>query len=235
MLGIDISQFQGDLTDAHWKTIAASGKRFVYLRSGVGNEASDTHFARYLAGARAARLVVGAYHFVFPLPSAAGHAGREPEDQAQAHYEACSGLGSRVEDLPPAMDIEWPEPERWEQWGCSAAQVTDWALRYLTKASSLYGRVPVVYSYPWWIKAAGLGGLGKYPLWLASYQAATPAAPSPWSRVTIQQTSAGGFALPNGARADEDTIIDPDFFPHGEIGWTSDTIPAAPPSGSSVA
>jgi lysozyme len=206
--GLDLSQLQGDLVDAHWATIAGDGIRFVYLRAGVGDDPPDTHFARYLAGARAARLMVGAYHFAFPLLPDGVHAGRDPEDQAQAHYEACGGLGSSLMDLPPALDLEWPAPEKWNEWGCSAQQVTDWGTRYLAKALLLYGRAPVVYSYPWFIKAAGLGGLGKYPLWLASYQQTAPSAPSPWSKIFMQQTSAGGYKLPNGCPCDEDQIID---------------------------
>jgi GH25 family lysozyme M1 (1,4-beta-N-acetylmuramidase) len=218
--GIDLSQHHGDLTDEHWLFLAAHGVRFAYLRAGFGNREPDTHFSAYAAGAGAARIAIGACHFALPLPSGTVQTGLEPEDQAQAHYEACEGLGSSQHDLPPAMDLQFPEPERWNEWGCSAGQVTDWTIRYVLKASALYGRIPVIRSYSWWIRSAGLVGLGSCHLWL---DGSLPV-PSPWSKLAIQQISASGCRLPNDAKCDEIAIVDPGFMP------TIDP-PDGPPSG----
>jgi GH25 family lysozyme M1 (1,4-beta-N-acetylmuramidase) len=75
--GIDVSQAQGTISDQDWQAVANSGVRFVYLRAGVGNDAPDTNFAANLAGARAAGLLVGAYNFVYPLPTDPAHPGRD--------------------------------------------------------------------------------------------------------------------------------------------------------------
>jgi lysozyme len=208
--GLDVSQVQGAIADVHWQAVAAD-KRFVVLRSGVGNDASDTRFAEYVAGARAAGLVVGAYHSGYPLPPDAAHPGRDPEDQAQRHFEACGGLGSSPGDLPPALDLEWPMPTDWAKWGCSGQQITDWAARYLAKAQALYGRTPLVYTYPDFAAHAKLAGLDGYRLWLASYRRA-PLAPSPWGSYVMQQVNDGGYRLPSGAPADEDEVADDATF-----------------------
>jgi lysozyme len=207
--GLDLSELQGPIPAVQWQAIAAD-VRFVYLRAGVGNDPADSRFTEYLAGARAAGLVVGAYNFAYPLPNEAGHPGRDPEDQAQAHYAACEGLGSEAADLPMSLDLEWPAPEAFGQWGCSPAQIVDWTVRYLAKATALYGRAPVLYSYPYFIKAlagADLSPLAVHPLWLASYQP-VPAVPSPWTECAIQQTTGGGYRLPNGAPCDTNVMTE---------------------------
>ena len=210
ILGLDISQVQGEVPDPHWQAVAVD-KRFVYCRCGVGNDASDTRFAEYVAGARAAGLAVGAYHFAYPLPSSAGHPGRDPETQAQAHYAACGGLGGAPGDLPVALDLEWPEPPAWEHWGCSAAQIVDWTVRYLAKATTLYGVAPVLYSYPYFLAALGteaLAPLAGYRLWLAAYRPFPAPVPAPWASMVMQQTGGGTYRLPNGAPCDEDVVAD---------------------------
>jgi lysozyme len=200
--GIDVSSAQGDLTDAHWAAIAAT-KSFVYAEARTGNDGNDSHFARYVAGARAAGLTCGAYLFAYCLPDLSGHPGRGPEEQAQAFFEASGGLGGTPGELPPAIDLEWPASGDWPKWGCSAEQITDWAARCAAKVQALFGRSPLIYTYPYFARSAGLAGLEVYPLWVASYRA-TPDVPAPWKFEALWQTSGGGLVLPNGAKCDED-------------------------------
>ena len=201
--GLDCSELQGPIPDVHWQAIAKD-VRFVYLRCGVGNDPPDSRFREYAAGAHAAGLLVGAYHFAYPLPSEPAHPGRDPETQARDHAAA---QGSWATDLPPALDLEWPSPEAWATWGCSGPQITDWALRYLTTLQAIAGRQPIVYTYPYFATQARLVGLEAYPLWLASYRPSPPT-PAPWDRYVIQQTGDGTYRLPNGCPCDEDVIAD---------------------------
>jgi lysozyme len=204
--GIDVSSAQGDLTDAHWAAIAAT-KSFVYAEARTGNDGNDPHFDAYVAGARSAGLVVGAYLFAYCLPDIAGHPGRSPEEQAQAFFEASGGLGGTSGELPPAIDLEWPASGDWPKWGCSAAQISDWALRCAVRVETLFGRRPAIYTYPYFARAAVLAGMNDYPLWIASYRAA-PDVPLPWSSEALWQTSGGGLVLPNGSKCDEDQATD---------------------------
>jgi lysozyme len=207
--GIDISVNQGDLSDAHWATIAQT-RQFVYAQARKGNDNDDPKFAQYVAGARASALVVGAYLFAYCLPDSVGHAGRSPEEQAQAFFAAAGGLGGSPGELPPAIDLEWPATGDWAKWGCSASQISDWALRCAVRVETLFGRTPVIYTYPYFARSAGLSGLNAYPLWIASYRV-TPDVPLPWTSGTLWQTSGGGLVLPNGSPCDEDRCTDEAF------------------------
>jgi lysozyme len=211
--GLDLSELQGALTDAQWKELAAKGVRFVYLRAGVGNEtglkATDARFLEYVAGARAAGIAVGAYGFAYVLPNDPAHPGRDPLSQACAHFAACEGLGSRVGDLPPVLDLEWPDPSAWDTWGVDEKLVSSWALQYLEKAATLWGRRPLLYTFPWFVSRARLGAeFAAYELWLAAYDP-IPQVPAPWNQLTVWQKSGGdSFKLPNGVPCDEDAILD---------------------------
>jgi lysozyme len=210
ILGCDISQYQGAIPAVQWQAIA-SDKRFVYLRAGVGNDPPDITFAANAANARAAGLIVGAYNFVYPLPPDSAHTGRDPESQAQLHFQACAGLGSANGDLPIAVDLEWPVSSAWPVWGCSAAQIVEWVVRYMAKTLSLFGRAPLLYTYPDFVAQLGHpAALGAYPLWLASYQP-VPDIPAPWTSCVMQQTNDGGYTLPNGGHADEDQCTEAAF------------------------
>jgi lysozyme len=205
--GIDVSAVQGDVD---WGRVAASGVRFAIMKCAQGNEAGrDATFARNVAGARNAGLAVGCYLFGYPLP--AGKEGRDPVEQAKIHYAKCDRVGTRDGELPPALDLEWPAPEDWARWQCNAAQVRDWGLAYLDAAKALWGRIPLVYTYPWFwqhVRAAGaLDRYAEYPLWLADYSRDTaPHVPAPWTTATLRQTSGGGGKLPSGAPVDENVF-----------------------------
>lgn len=207
--GYDLSQVQGTLTDAHWSAIATSGIKFVYLRAGVGNDANDTHFEAYQAGARNAGIVVGAYSFGYLIPPDPAHPGREPEVQAQRHYEACGGLGSQSGDLPMALDLEWPDPSQWPKWGVDESFCVDWTLAYLAKAATLYQRQLSIYIAPWFASRINLpASVTNCALWLAEYGPPNPKAPAPWSTWAIHQYSDGGAKLLNGSPVDQNVCED---------------------------
>ena len=217
--GLDVSSIQGKID---WSAVAAAGVRFVVRKCGNGNNPPDCGFSDYLSGARAAGLVVGAYHVGFPLPTDPAHPGRAPSDQAKAHFDACQGLGSKPGELPPALDLEWPVPgsPEWTKYGCTASQVRAWALAYLEAAEQLWGRTPLLYDgFPdYWaaIGGASEAGFAKYPLWVVNYpeqykgrtppDGASPALPGPWTAWSLWQHSGGGFHLPSGAPVDSDVF-----------------------------
>lgn len=192
--GLDVSAYQPSI---NWKAVAASGYRFVYLRCGIGNGAPDATFANRKSEAMSAGLVVGAYHFAYPLPEDAAHPGRNPVEQARAHHAACNGLGSQAGELLPALDLEWPPPDQWAHWGVTAASIVAWAVAYLAEAEALYGLRPLLYIYPDFVAhlvaGANLDPLAKYPLWFASYRGAPPndntpmPACLPWGTAAVWQ------------------------------------------------
>ena len=199
--GVDASSVQGKLDIG---ALDAAGIKFLIHKCQQGNDGKDPWFDRNTAAAKAGGWKVGAYHFMYPLPKL------DPVAQAEAFFKA-SPLGSDDGDLPPALDLEWPDPDAgWAKWGCSAAQVNAWAKACAERMTELYGRRPMIYTYPYFAHALrGRGPLGPdvswmadYPLWLASY-APQPAIPAPWSTYAVWQYDGnGGERLPNGGDAD---------------------------------
>jgi lysozyme len=215
--GLDVSSIQGVVD---WNALVQRGVRFTMCRSGNGNNAPDRDFAADIAGARAAGLVVGAYHVGFPLPPSDAHPGRPAAEQAKAHFAASLGVGGNAGDLPPALDLEWPVPGslEWQTFGCSREQVREWALEWLETATSLWGRKPLLYDgFPVYWAAIDGGSeprFGDYPLWVVQYpeqykgtippDSVEPIIPAPWTTWTLWQHSGGGFRLPNGTPVDSD-------------------------------
>ena len=209
--GVDISVIQGNVD---FEALAASGVQFVICRCGVGNGGKDKLYDQNIAKAKAAGLKVMAYNFVYPLPPLASQPLRDPKKQAALHVQWANG------ELA-ACDLEWPTPDQWAKWGCTAAQIVQWTIDYLEEYERLSGIRPVVYTYPYFAHAINLpASFGqKYKLWIASYQA-TPAVPAPWTDWVLWQDSGGTQKLPNGVPVDTDKAKDLSLW---------DTSPAAPP------
>ncbi len=202
--GIDISVIQGNVD---FKAVAATGVKFVICRCGVGNGGIDTKYKQNIANARAAGLKVMAYHFIYPLPPLASQPLRDPKAQAQMHVNAAGG------ELA-CCDLEWPAPEQWAKWGCTAAQITKWSIEYLEAYEALSGIRPIVYTYPYFAKAINLPDWfgQKYKLWIASYQTGHPFIPKPWTDWVMWQYSGGtgpeAQYLPGGVPVDGDRVKD---------------------------
>ena len=218
--GIDISTIQGTVDFA---AVAATGVQFVICRCGVGNGGKDAKYDQNVANATAAGLKVAAYHFIYPLPPQTGQPLRDPVKQAQLHV---GWAGSAVPVI--CCDLEWPAPQDWAKWGCSAAQIVQWTVAYLEAYEAATGIRPIVYTYPYFAAAIKLPvDFGqKYKLWIASYQSGSPAIPAPWTDWVIWQDSGGtgpnAQHLPNGAPVDGDKMKDL------SDAW-ADPVPAAPP------
>lgn len=208
--GIDVSVVQGKID---WTKVDPA-IRFVYAKCGEGNAhpVKDGTFDANIAGAKATGRIVGAYHFPYPLPVVAGHADRDARLQAQAHFDASEGLGAFVGELPPVADCEWPAPQDWAKWGCTADSIKSFMDDYLDEMDRLHGKpgVTAIYIYPDF--AHHLGDLSRYAgrtLWLASY-APKPAVVPPWKAPDIWQSSGGGGKLYNGRPVDTNVIADED-------------------------
>jgi lysozyme len=91
--GIDVSHHQGRID---WARLPAQGVDFAYIKASEGGDHRDTRFAENWAGARAAGIRRGAYHF-FTLC-------RPGADQA-ANFIAAVPV--EPDALPPAVDLEY--------------------------------------------------------------------------------------------------------------------------------
>ncbi len=197
--GLDASSVQGVLDIP---ALDAAGCRFVIAKCQTGNAGKDPCFERNIAAARAQGWTVGAYHFLFPLPHL------DPVKQAEGFF-AASQLGASDGELPPSLDLEWPDPDAgFAKWGCTPSQVSDWSRRCAERVTELFGRRPLIYTYPYFmakLHTADVSWLADYPLWIASYGGAKPTVPKPWADWTMWQYDGnGGARMPNGGDADFD-------------------------------
>lgn len=96
MKGIDVSRHNGVVD---WQAVAAAGIEFAIIRCSYGLQSKDEMFAQNVAGAKAAGLKVGAYHYSYAL---------DVEDAIQETVncrEAIESTGQLLE-LPVFFDME---------------------------------------------------------------------------------------------------------------------------------
>ena len=172
--GVDVHAGYGRID---WRAVATAGYRFAYCRGPEGNEErkDDLTWRRNVDEAAAAGLAVGVYMVPWYLPYGDGQpAGRHPVEQAERFFQRLGGFGSERGTLPPAIDIEWPPPEKWAEWGCTAPQISAWLRDHVEAVERLWERAPILYLYPWLYRALVSGGadlswMRRYDVWWADY------------------------------------------------------------------
>jgi hypothetical protein len=176
--GIDVSHWQG-LMD--WTIAASAGVGFAFIKCTDGTGYTDSQFAVNWAGALAAGIDRGAYHFF--------RNNQDPLVQANHFLAVYAAAGAG--ELNMALDCEEDTP-------CDPANIKI----FLDRIETVLGYHATIYTAKWWWNAARLGGAvawaSAYPLWVASY-AATPTLPSDWATATYQQYSDSGVGSAFGA------------------------------------
>ncbi|MDN8590800.1 glycoside hydrolase family 25 protein [Paenibacillus sp. 11B] len=186
--GIDVSHHNGNID---FKRVAVDGISFVFMKATQGKSFRSSKFLQFVKDAKAAGLLIGAYHYVDDSAGSVDAAKAEAQNFYRAIQDA-GGIG--VFDLPPVMDYESNKK------GYSKATITAVAKTFLEEVHRLTGVKPMVYTYPAFI--GNFSGLRGYPLWIARYSNQTPADASGWTRWDFWQYSdgaAGGY-LPRGNR-----------------------------------
>jgi lysozyme len=181
LLGLDCSNHQAAVD---WAAVAASGRRFAFLKASEDPDYVDRWFAGPLghnwAATRAAGLTRGAYTFARPsVSTAAASVGL-----LEQRIIAAGGLAAG--DLI-ALDIE-------DERVPDGENLSGWVLDWLERAEAALGVRPVVYSGLWYMQPHGLciPEIGAYPLWFASYQPLVPPVPPGWQRLDFWQFTAHG-------------------------------------------
>lgn len=194
--------------------------RFVILKAQQGNDGFDPWFARNMRAALEFGLVPFAYCFAYPLPTSpkggvivGGTPGRDPKEQAKLCVDRVHAFPEMI-GRPLFLDLEWPPPEKWAHWGCTAESISAWCRVFAAEVARLSGVMPVLYTYPFWwreVSAADTSWAAAYGLWIADYHAAghwpreneAPIIPRPWiDWLFWQHDGDGGLKLPNGIDAD---------------------------------
>lgn len=206
--GVDISAIQGNV-DMQW--LKDHGYSFVINRHFIGNDYKDSMCESNLLKAKNIGLASAIYNFVYPI----GNTGinHDPVSQAQLHFNSINDKSTSM-----AIDIEWPaSPSDWQKWGCSAAQISDWCLKYLETYTQLSGNKDIAfYSFPSFIQSVGFGStFNQYRLWLAQYGVSSPTVPNTWKQQGLYMWQNGGgelLTLPSGVKCDTDLAIDLSWF-----------------------
>lgn len=170
--GIDVASFQHPNNDPiDFGKVKEAGFDFVFIKATEGVGYVNPYFARDVADARKAGLAVGAYSFL--------RANVDAVSAANKFNETVKGVPL---DLPLGLDFETLDGE--PSW------LAHHRLDQFRTVLRQDGHRTLTYSYPGFLKAhvpATCKFCGSDPLWLAAYEAAEPAAPKPWSGVTIWQ------------------------------------------------
>jgi GH25 family lysozyme M1 (1,4-beta-N-acetylmuramidase) len=187
--GIDVSNYAGEFD---WS--AMSGLSFGICRAtqglgGAGTNSPDPYLGWNWPRIQSQGLARGAYHFLDPY--------LDGSQQAEYFVSTLSEQGLLT------TDMLWLDNETA---GASPESVAACAADFMSTLSSLRPHNPRgVYSFWSFITSGNCAGLSDYPLWLAIYQNATPAAPPPWNSWLIWQsggTSNHDDDLYNGSAAD---------------------------------
>ena len=152
VFGVDVSVYQGEVD---WPVLAAQGVDFAFIKATEGSSLQDVRFRENWAGAQAAGVRTGAYHF-FSYDSPG-------ETQADNFIDA---VPADPGALPPVVDIEF--------YGDNLEDPPDKAHVHaildplLERLEAHYGTKPILYvtyrSYDLYLRE----GYEDYPLWVSS-------------------------------------------------------------------
>lgn len=181
--GIDVARYQ---TKIDWAAVARfAAFAIVKATDGLGR---DPLFARNYPAAKAAGLLVGAYHWFKP--------GGSIEAQAQNIFRAVGRLAPG--SLPVALDVERDDvgPDgklnTSDDVKATDAQVEELAAR----VEELTGKRPLVYSYRFYLDDRNIE-VPSCPLWHAEYVADQPPTLAPgWSSWTFHQYAGNNGRFP---------------------------------------
>jgi GH25 family lysozyme M1 (1,4-beta-N-acetylmuramidase) len=180
--GVDVASWQHPNGAAiNWSRVKGAGYDFAIVKATESTTYTNPYYAGDIAGARAAGLVIGSYHYARPaMPISTATA------QARA-FVAAIGTQQLSRTLPPILDIE-------ATGGLSKANLSKWMTEFLLTVRAGTGRTPMIYSYDNFLRTSvGTPEIFRgYPLWYANYTTApaiTRAMPGAWPSWTIWQHS----------------------------------------------
>lgn len=153
VFGVDVSTYQGQID---WPVLAEQGVDFAFIKASEGSGLRDVRFAENWAGAQAAGIRPGAYHF-FSYDSPG-------EGQAENFIAAVPVTPGA---LPPVVDIEFYGPYLEEPAGAERVKAILDPL--LERLEAHYGVKPILYvTYRSYYRYIAGGGYGDYPIWCSS-------------------------------------------------------------------
>ncbi len=202
--GIDVSHWQGSID---WSLVAQAGKRFAFLKASESMDYRDATYSTNRSRAKAAGILVGAYHFARP-DATPGDAVAEA-DQFVDIASPASG------DLVPVLDLE-------VSGGLATAPLQAWVQAFLDRVYERTGIRAAIYVSPsFWSNYMGNTATfaldGYQVVWIAHWTTASqPTMPaSNWAGEgwTFWQYTSDGTVPGISGRVDLDRYRYKDFTP----------------------
>lgn len=215
LLGCDISTWQDAASTpavVDFNKMKAAGANYVFIKATQGNffdQDVKTHWTN-----SAGILPRGLYHFY------------DWGYSLQANTDALvNAMNLYPCELPPVMDYESTS-------GVPAqATAASMCLQFLQAIESRTGKLPMVYTAPyyWYAHGSTNTAFARYPLWIANYEVLKPTVPAPWTNWKFWQYTSKGDGAAFGV---ESASIDLDYF-NGTLDefnlWAGITPPPPPP------
>jgi GH25 family lysozyme M1 (1,4-beta-N-acetylmuramidase) len=195
-LGIDVSHYQFSID---WASVKSSGVTFAWAKATEGVTYNDDYFTINEGNARAAGVLIGAYHFASPT----NNLGLTGAAQEAAHFwsVASNYIKGGGGNLMPMLDIEQdltaanPPYTR----ATLSAWVNTWCSNLVSTAAANGVTIkPVVYTYTSYASQWLDSSVTIWPLWMAQYPASpdpqngAPSSTYPWSAWSVWQYSSTG-------------------------------------------
>ena len=181
VLGVDVSHFQGPVD---WKKLYSLGYFFAFAKATDGANGRYAMFEKHKAGAKAAGMIFGAYHFF-----------RFKDDPAKQMHNFMTVAGT-VEpgELPHTLDLEWdrtsPKYSEGHEMDEEAADLAFMAANTLALSIRM---LPIIYTNAYFFNPGVRGDSYKQmPLWVPSYKPKRiedVKIPKPWTKATFWQYS----------------------------------------------
>lgn len=218
--GIDVSHHQKAI---RWPEVVAD---FAFMKCTQGTGFVDPRFKENKAGARAAGILAGFYHFAGNLQNSGAIIAANPIAEAD-HF-----LRNVGDILPGELVIL--------DWEIDHAQPSDWCRVWLARVEDKLGFKPLFYTYEARIRNTNFDAiaLAGYPLWIAKY-GDNDQIPEPnevpktfeWPYYLIWQFSSTGQKAGISTRVDlnESPYDIPALMRHGKPGEVPAPVPGIEP------
>ena len=162
--GIDVSKWQGVV---NWPMVAASGKQFTIAKATEGVGYEDGRYDANKAGAMAAGLAFGAYHFARPDLNAEGAAEAD-------WFVDTAGYQSGM--IIPTLDLE-------RTGGLTETALIAWVKAWVIRVYDRLGVRPMIYASPYFWRTYmanthWFADNGYAMLWVAHWNTTSPSVPA---------------------------------------------------------
>jgi GH25 family lysozyme M1 (1,4-beta-N-acetylmuramidase) len=169
-LGVDVSNHQ---TTVNWTSIKNSGVSFAWCKATEGTTFTDAYFASNESGAKAAGVLIGAYHFARP-------GNNTPTNEAAFFWSVAQNyIANGGPYMMPVLDYEDFTGH------LGATSTADWANQWCNIVSN-YARLkgvtikPIIY-----VSACNSANfdstVSKWTPWIANYNGQSAQTGTPWS------------------------------------------------------